>query len=65
MWIDEITESLTTGSLQSLHDDVEHANLLLNRTHPLVRLRGDRRAQYIEYRDMLLAEIARRTTTTA
>ena len=60
MQTEEITESLENGTIESLQEDLEYAEWILNRTHPLVRLRPDRRAAWVDYRDQVLAEIASR-----
>jgi len=59
---EEIAESLATGTLESLQEDLDYANRIINRNHPLFHGQRyeERKQEYREYRDMILAEMARR-----
>lgn len=57
---EEITESLQNGTIESLQEDLEYANRIINSTHPRFGPSPERRADWAEYRDLVLAEIAAR-----
>lgn len=64
MWNEEIAESLTTGTLESLQEDLRFADHMIAKKplfggEPTERFL-ERKQEYREYRELILAEIARR-----
>ncbi len=56
---EEITERLTTSTPAQLQEELDYANWVLRQPRPFGP-RPDRRAEWVEYRDQVLAEIAAR-----
>ncbi|EOD66888.1 hypothetical protein [Amycolatopsis vancoresmycina] len=59
---EEIAESLTTGTVESLQEDLDYADWMIRRNHPLFHgpRFEERKQEWREYRELILAEMARR-----